>query len=1087
MYGRAGELVTLTRWALADRCRVITLAGIGGIGKTSLAITLARQVAPHFDRVVFRSLGEAPPFPELLDQLIHSLAARQVAAPPLPADKLALLFKLLRETRCLLILDNLETLLQAGTAEARYLAGYEQYGTFFKSLGETAHQSCLVLTSRERLPELVALESSPAPLRTMQVTGLAEAACRALLAEQELAGTAGDVAALARRYGGNPLALKLVAEPIRALFGGDITAFLTEGLLFFDGVGQLLAQQISRASVLEQALLTWLAIGREPVALDQLMRDLAGGASRSVVLAALHSLWRRNLIERGQENLTFTLQRVVLEYLGERLVERAADEIMRDGFADLRHHALIQATAKDYVRSSQERLIAAPLLERLVSAYGGAEMVERQLLALLAAWSHRPQVEQGYGPGNVINLLRLLRGHLNGLDLAGLALRQVYLQGVEVQDTSLAGAVIQESVFTEAFDAMIAVAVSSSGEFWATASRSGEVRVWATGDLTLRRVWWAHTDMVWALTFSPDGRTLASGSWDGWVKLWDVTSGALLWSGRHTSHVNAVAFAPGGSLLASSGNDTTVRLWDPRSGLQLQALPHPGLVISLAWSPAPGSAGGHLLASGDVEGYIRLWELPQTGPATCVQAFAAHPTYVDGLAFNPDGSILASGGWDGTVKLWDTSTILINEDPQQTLTGHTDRVSRVAWSPDGRTLASSSRDQTIWLWDVEQGSYRAALQGHTAGVCGLAFTLDSRSLFSGSEDGTLRVWDAASGQSNRVIHGYAASLYDLAWSPDGARLASAGTDMLVTIYAVTGGAPPRVLRGHSGIVFAVDWSSDGRWLASSEWDNSIRLWDPASGACLQVLRHPDDTSNFFYGLAWSPAPGGQRLASGTYDRGVQVFEMMADRHRWGERQFPTWIGPVAWSPDGAQLAGGGDDGFVYVWETADGRLLRRLAGHHSRITGVAWNPAGTRLASAGRNGEGGGELFVWDPQRGESIYAIAEHPRMIYAVAWGPSDDLVISGSGDGKLRWWNVKSGECLRVHEAHQGPVQSLRRSPDGTRLASCGDDGAIRLWDLDSGELLQTLRRDRPYERLNIGGVSGLTGAQRTALLALGAVET
>jgi WD40 repeat protein len=194
---------------------------------------------------------------------------------------------------------------------------------------------------------------------------------------------------------------------------------------------------------------------------------------------------------------------------------------------------------------------------------------------------------------------------------------------------------------------------------------------------------------------------------------------------------------------------------------------------------------------------------------------------------------------------------------------------------------------------------------------------------------------------------------------------------------------------------------------------------------------------------------------------------------------------VAWSPDGTQLAGGGDDGTLYVWDAIDGTLLRQMAGHHSMVTRVAWSLDGTRLVS-GSGGKEGGELFVWDAQRGERLHSLAGHPRIVYAVAWA-SETMVVSGGGDGKLRWWDVQRGENIWVREAHQGTVQSIRRSPDGTKLASCGDDGAIMLWDLAGGEHLQTLRRDRPYERLNITGIKGLTEAQRGALLALGAVET
>jgi WD40 repeat protein/transcriptional regulator with XRE-family HTH domain len=1073
LYGREAEQATLQRWVLADRCRTVALLGLGGIGKTSLALMFARQALPNFEAVLFRSLRNAPPPAEVFDQLIRAISTEQTTPPDNIHQKIALLIQLLRERRCLLVLDNLETIIQEGAHAGEYRSSYAEYGTLIQRIGESTHQSCLILTSREKPAELALLEGPTAPVRSLMLAGLKEQACQTILAEKAVFGPASVCSALVQLYGGNPLALKLISEPIREVFGGDVQAFLDSGDAFFNGVGKLLKQQFERLTPLEQALLFWLALERELVSLDSLLADLVDGTPQRAVLAALESLRRRSLVERGDQGATFTLQPVVLEYLIEEVVVRSTTEILAGQPALLQRYALVKALSKDYVRHSQEQLIAGQLLEQLVQAYGDAGALERQLLTLLETWRDRPPIEQGYGPGNVINLLRLLRGNLRGLDLARLAIRQAYLQGVEIQDTSLAGAMIQDSVFTETFDSIMAVAISSTGEYWAASSRRGEIRLWVAGGQTLRRAWRAHADMIWTIEFSPDGRMLASGSWDGTLKLWDVASGVLFWEGRHTSRINRVMFAPDGGLLASTGNDATVRLWDLRSGRQLQTLPHPAPLAAIIWSP-----DGRLLASGDVEGYIRLWEIHKNQPATCVQTFAAHTHWVDDLVFAPEASILASASWDGTVKLWDLPSGAL----RQTLTGHTDRVLRVAWSPDGRTLASGSRDQTIRLWDVEQSSYRAALQGHSAGVYGLAFTPGNHTLLSGSEDGTLRAWEVASGQCMRVMQGYAAFLYVLDWSPDGTQLVSGGTDKLVMIWDASGETPPRALRGHGGVVSGVGWSPDSRLIASSEWDNAIRLWDPASGVCVQILQHDDDAGNCFYDLSWSP--DGQWLASGTNRRALQMFEMAMHRHRWAEHQFPTLIRHVAWSPQGAWLAGGGDDGSVYVWNHTDGGLPQRLAGHHSMITSLAWSAAGTRLASAS-GGKTGGELFVWEPQSGERIQTFAGHPGIVSAVAWGPGEELLVSGDGDGVLRWWHLPSGECVRVHTAHQGTVQSLKRSPDGTKLASCGDDGAIMLWDLHTGAHLRTLRRDRPYERMHIGGLVGITEAQRATLLALGAV--
>ncbi len=370
--------------------------------------------------------------------------------------------------------------------------------------------------------------------------------------------------------------------------------------------------------------------------------------------------------------------------------------------------------------------------------------------------------------------------------------------------------------------------------------------------------------------------------------------------------------------------------------------------------------------------------------------------------------------------------------------------------PDGSLLASGSPDQVIWLWDLERGSYRTALHGHTAIVHDLAFTPDSRSLLSGSEDGT------------------------------GTRLASAGSDMLVTIWERDGRTPPRLLRGHSWIAYGVAWSADGQRLSSSGLDNAIQVWDAITEAGVQTLRDPKHPDTSFFGVEWSP--DGRFLASGSYQ---QVWEVSTGTRRWVGRGQPTTIRRVAWSPDGTRLASCGYDGSVILWEAATGTQQARLQGHRGMVMCVAWSPDGTRLASGG-GGRGSGELFVWDAQSGEPLYVLSELSEVEYALAWSPTGTTLISGGSDGMLRWWDGECGKCVQTRRAHQGTIQALKVSPDGRSLASCGDDGAIRIWDLEGGDLLRTLRRDRPYERLDISGAKGLTQAQRASLRALGAIE-
>src|SRR3989449_365112 len=673
VFGRQGELATLSEWVVQDHCRVVSVLGLGGIGKSALVVQTMRELASHFQVVLFRSLRDAPSYEALLSSCLAVLApeAQDVLHESLER-RLSRLLAELRRLRVLLVLDNLEALLAEGEALGRLRPGYEGYGQLLEQVGHTGHQSCLLLTSREHPAALRALEGRRALVRSLRLSGLSASACAQLLGEHELVGSPEEYARLAALYAGNPLALSIVAETIADLFGGAISPFLAAGTILFGSITHLLQEQWERLSVLEQTLLWWLAILREPGTLEGLQAGQVAQLSPAQILEAVDGRRRGSLVERGQRPGSFTLQAVVLEFVTGRLVEEASQEIVQGRLSLLIRYGLCQAQAKTYVRQTQERLLLAPLLARLESRYRGRAEVERRVRELLATLRGQDAIAQGYGPANLVALLRRLCGDLRGLDLSHLTLRGAYLQGVEMQDTTLAGARLCECVFTEAFDAITAVAISPSGKFWATGGRQGRVRVWRENGHTLHLALQAHTDAVWALAFSPDERRLSSGSLDGSVKLWEVESGIARWSGWQTSGIDCLAFAPDGDVLARGGYDATLRLWEAKLGTPLQDVPHPGPITSLAWSP-----DGRLLASGDVAGTIRLWEITSRGRAACVEILAGHSSWVRGLAFAPDVTSLARASRDGSVKLWE-----LGEGGRlrlrQTLVGHTEQVDWVA-------------------------------------------------------------------------------------------------------------------------------------------------------------------------------------------------------------------------------------------------------------------------------------------------------------------------------------------------------------------------------------------------------------------------
>jgi hypothetical protein len=381
-YGRSDELAQLERWISTDRCRLITILGIGGMGKTALAACIAQQVAHQFVYIMWRSLLNAPPLNDLLGQCIVFFSGQQQTdLPDDSRERIRILLRYLKQQRCLLVLDNVETILQDGQAAGAYRAGYEGYGDLILRVGGADHHSLLLLTSREKPQDLAKLEGKR--VRTLTLSGMSIQESQAILQDHKLKGSEPAWEELVQRFSGNPLALKLTAEPICNLCSGSIDQFLQggKGKTTLRSVHDILEQQFHRLSPLEAELMYWLAIEREPITMDDLHDALVSRPSRGEMQEALGDLRRRSLIECNEAEPT--LQNVVMEYVTERLTDMVCAEIMSGSVYLLNSHALIKAQAKEYVRNSQMRLILDEVLDKLERQVGSREAVVERLTEVL--------------------------------------------------------------------------------------------------------------------------------------------------------------------------------------------------------------------------------------------------------------------------------------------------------------------------------------------------------------------------------------------------------------------------------------------------------------------------------------------------------------------------------------------------------------------------------------------------------------------------------------------------------------------------------------------------------------------------------
>ncbi|PSB13457.1 hypothetical protein C7B76_19800 [filamentous cyanobacterium CCP2] len=1084
-YGREAELAHLWQWIVTDRCRVVGLLGIGGIGKSTIAVKAALQMQSEFEVVVWRSLANAPSLDDLLTSLLKFLMPLQGDDPVIPAtldEKLSKAMQYLRLQRCLLILDNAETILQSEQV-GQWRSGYEAYGQFLRMLGETPHQSCLLLTSREKPREMALMEGEQSLVKTLPLSGLTPDDGRAIFGQKGIfTGSEAEWQTLVNHYGGNPLALKMVAAATQDLFNNSICEFLEylrQRIFVFEDIRDLLDRQFNRLSEAEQKTLFWFAIHREPLTITDIQNSVIGSVQQQSIPQHINSLFRRSLLEK--KDRAFSLQPVVMEYVTERFIQRIYTEFTTRQLDVWQSHSLIRVHAKDYVREIQLRLIMQPVIEWLLSSYPNVSAVEERARLLLT--QQHPSISRaGYAAGNLINLLVQLQVDLRSSDFSGLVVQQADLRQVNLAGVNFRNADLTQSIFSECLNSAMSIDLSPDGQIVAVGDSTGLIYLWQIATTQLLATFAGHTSWVWCVAFSPDGRQLASSGSDMSVRLWDVQSSQCLWvAAEHTGCVWSVAFSPDGHHLASGSDDQTVRVWNFK-GDCLQVLQgHTQNVYSVHFSP-----DNQTLASGSKDKSVRIWNVIS---GTCTKVLEGHSAGVHCVRYSPNGQLLAIGSIDGSIRLWHGQPVTSRHASRVSstvLSGHTSCVWGMAFSSDGGILATGSDDGTLRLWDVQSEQCINILDGHTDDV--LAIALQGQLLVSASQDQTVRLWNLQ-GQSLKTWRGCTSGIRSLSLSPNGTTVASRGLDEAVYLWQLrfdsklSPSRPDKILQRRTGLTSpltswasSLSFSPDGQTVATNGQDGSLLLWNVSMGLLHQWSGHGVPV--------WTVAfdATGNVLASGSKDESVRLWDVQTQRCLQVLEGHKNDVRSLAFSGDNQHLASGSSDQTIRLWDVETGVCRHILQGHTGGVFTLAFAAHDQQLIS----GSFDQTIRVWNLQTGESMRVLRGHTGGIWSVAVCPDNQLLASGSGDQTIRLWNLKTGSCLNVLHEHTSWVTSVSFSPDGQFLISGSDDRTLKVWNIATGFCIQTLMVDRLYEGMAIQGATGLTHAQAATLKALGAIS-
>jgi WD40 repeat protein len=554
-----------------------------------------------------------------------------------------------------------------------------------------------------------------------------------------------------------------------------------------------------------------------------------------------------------------------------------------------------------------------------------------------------------------------------------------------------------------------------------------------------------HTDIIRSMAYSPNGRYIATGSNDAFIKIWDAASCKLLKNLNVNGNVNSICFSPDGKYLLATISDSTVMLWDFISGALIHRLKgHRDEAEIAVFSPDDGT---YILTASRDSAAI-LWD---AATGTMLFSFENIMPFYQMNYFSPDGKHIITAGADNSLKVWETATGKL----VRSIGKFYQSVEYAAYSPDGKTIVTTANESPAIIWNAETGDTSVMLGEEWYGASFANFSPDGKKIVTVNSSYKTLVFDVATGQMEQVIEDTTGYIESVSFSPKCLDDRTGGRYMLflnskdiATLYETSGCKVVYSIPGVGERTRHVAFSPDGKEILISV-DNSFDIWGAATG---KHLRKPTASGSMLISATYSP--DGKYIATVSFDKKLTVTDAESGRLLYCRYNIMPFLRVATFSPDGKFLAAGCTDSTAVIWETSTGNEFHIFKGHTDAVFGVQFSPAGVGDPQGGKYIVTAGAdscAILWETATGKKLKVLDKQAGALLSAKFSPDAKTIIISGRDSIASLWDVATGKILNKLVGHHGSIYTSAFSYDGNYIVTAGLDRTAILWDALTGKIV------------------------------------